>query len=1400
MVRFNDLGGSMIELIDPNDNATLKETLRKSPSIRSQHKIIGEWNYNAVADIIDFGVYNAVYNTYTKDVGYNSGKALLDYTSVIEGPDGSFMLDGVTIENTVYNSYYSLYDCFQPIRPNAGVVYPMAPSPIRNNNVSDSINSIIAYPLSINQLDNLPGEDLPFSKAYLPHKNVRYRYWTSACYGADGGYVPGMTGAKDKDGTNLYSSEFNDYKFVLKGNGAGEPYPFAVYNREFYCNLIVVKYQTHLGIPKRFAIDVLQGNNWNEIFNSEDFLNDDRLPARHSNGVLRIFRNASGTWEPMNKDRDHPSELIDFLTEGNIKYLPDGTTKITSFDDEAIKIRGIRLRVLTMNKYNVPFELIELSPRLAVDLTDYTQSFSCVTRIGDGSKALPTANLVIGNGEISLSNADGGFFNDNPDSILYKCLTKNTMIYPYQTFNVDGNDYQVPIKVLYVENWAEAEDYVVSATLNDFMKILQSQKASPVMISTLYKSVPVSFAIQTILQGIGFTNFKFLNGKESSQVDIKYFYADDDKTIAEVLDEIARATQCSIYIDAFNNVVCASKDRVLDKGYDIGDENPDWWFTTEDIDINIEVFNPPAPAEDKPKRVFNITELNYSGDPEQFTDIEAESTYLSNIIGINKTQTDPVNDGEIVYRTKTFLANKAYAGKDVQKLVRKNPLKLAQNKFDLNVISLWSVGGKGTTDENSNDIELFGGPLLSRLVDVDLKDRKISKGGFYSLGNPYKNLNEFLSAKLLDSRLIENNKKLISVDPFSAYRIRPWSGYFRIDQEIIRYNGIQYARGKTKRWIFNDEQLEDFMAGGTVRDVIRPTGRIGLWFDFDTENPDIDNENNIKYKILETGRSQFGTKLQNHQIDKFESNNKDYVNGWEMDVSFFYKTEDLTPGESSDKKNVHNIQKCKSKLVIGSTTSDMIKDYAGLINLTGLIIAGSYGKDLTKKGDKVQDVAKEVKKDIEERELTGEDNFDEVLRIATTGDLMAQGIYKEFDKNFDSMYASFLFLNKKGRVKNESPSSTMAAGMAIHYNKNTGEGYFVELLGTPTDTESDDVASKVVVYRVKKKDGTNRITILDSKSIPGGIMAKEPSWGEIDGFKNLAVRIKKPGQFIVYADNKKILSIDDKKKLTLPSTNDVLLYVRGDTVAIFDKFVASVEPTNLNALFLYDKRTTTFKITDDYYNERSIIKYPSDAIYIEEFGNNINQVQKYKFKYNYAPAAIYEIVDLTPVGAEYFIEDYDLDCFGGEIIVSNKSGRRVALTDGEKNQLGVIGVTLADTNEQKFSVEDFTSELSDASNLKNKILSSRRRNDRVAFSVKSEYIQNSATARKLMEWMIKNAYKEFSLANIEIFSNPLLELTDVVKIYSPRNNMDNSYYTITAIDYSVDSNGPRMLVEVREIG
>jgi len=1388
----------MIEIVNSQDYENIKNTLKLSPSVKSQHKIIGEWNFNSIKNIEHLGVYRSNRSTFSEGQHYDDGKASLEYLTAIE-ESGGIVLDGEFVENTMYNSYYSLIDCFLPFRPPAGVVYPMANSSNRQFNVPSANIELapIAYLNGIDQLDNLPGGDQPFSKTYLPHKDMQYKYWNSATYGVKNNLVIGMTGIKNFNGTPLRNNTFNDYGFITTNVGRGNPYPFAVYDSNFYCNFITVKYQTHLGVPNRFFVDVLQNGSWVQIFSSQDFLNSGDLPQQHSNGVLKIFRDTDKRWKPLSDNRQFPAQVVDFLTEGQIRYLPDGTTKLSDFDDEAIKINGIRIRVVSMTTANCPFELIELSPRLVVDLTDYTLSFSCSTSIGEGTESLPTSNLILGTGDISLSNTDGGFFNENEDSILYQSIGKGVKVVPFQTFELEnGKTYQIPIKTLYVENWVESPNYVVSASLNDFMKILQSQKCSSVMISTLFRSVPVSFAVQSVLHSIGVTNFKFLDSETKASDDIKYFYADDTNTVAEVLDEIAKSTQASVYIDAFNNVVCATKDKVLDKSYKLDKKEPEWWLTTEDIKT-ISVGGHTAEEVTIDERLNPKDVLSQRSLP---------MNYMSNVSALTKNDTEPINDGEIVYTTKTFLTKRQFPEKKTERLAREDPTKLVGDRFQLQIKSLWSPTGNGSEEENADQGLLYGGVIFSTIERRRLEstDYKGVRTGFFSDTNKYPNFQEFLSVDVLTNKNIPSSIKLIKISPIDAmFFLKPFNGYLRVNQEIIRYNGLEFSVGSRKKWIFNQEQFEDLRSTARPRDVISATGRVGIWMEFDEENPEESSSGVISYKVKDSGRGQFDTRVSEHEINKFQSNDKDYINGWEMDTSYFCGSESLASTKDAKKINNHIIEKTKSRLIVGSTNSQSIKDYSGNILRSGLYVSGSEGRQLSSSDSKIKIIEKFIKDDIKNRDLKGEENYDNTLRLSTTGDLMAQGITKSFTKKYDSFFTSLTFLNKKGRTKKESVSSTMAAGMAVHYNKNTGEGYFIEIAATSIREESSDASSQIVVYKVKQSSGKNVISILGRKDIDGNLFEQEPFMGQLDSeqFKNIAIRIRKPNHFVVYANNKKVLSIEDKKEEALRATNDAFLFVRGDTVVLFDKFVASSEPINSSSLFLHDRKSTTFKLTDDYYNNPSVVKYPIDAIFVEEFGDNIYQVKKFKFKYTDKPAPIYEIADLTPIGAEYFIEDHDLHPFGGEIVISNASGSSFYLSESGRNGLLILGSPLSNYGQQRFTVSQFLEELPSQSALKDKILSSRRKNGRRSFSISAEYIQTDTMSRRVMEWIMENAAEPKITANIECFCNPLLELTDAIKIFSPRNNINqNSYFSITSLNYSIDANGPSLTAGVREIG
>ena len=73
-------------------------------------------------------------------------------------------------------------------------------------------------------------------------------------------------------------------------------------------------------------------------------------------------------------------------------------------------VRGLRVVVERMNKFDSTFDLIEMSPRLVVDISDKTIEYSIKKILSDlGTSALPVGQLLASTGSISLFDDDQAF-------------------------------------------------------------------------------------------------------------------------------------------------------------------------------------------------------------------------------------------------------------------------------------------------------------------------------------------------------------------------------------------------------------------------------------------------------------------------------------------------------------------------------------------------------------------------------------------------------------------------------------------------------------------------------------------------------------------------------------------------------------------------------------------------------------------------------------------------------------------------------------------------------------------------------------------------------------------------------------------------------------------------------
>lgn len=265
---------------------------------------------------------------------------------------------------------------------------------------------------------------------------------------------------------------------------------------------------------------------------------------------------------------DFISKNSNFVSDvTNPDYFINENTKIYR---EIDLINGIRIVVDTMNKPNCTFDLIEMSPRLAVDMTDRVQSFSVTKTLSDlGNGSIPVGSLLAGTGDIVINNNDYAFNPNNEfdietsiGSLVAKYLLTNIKFSFYEIVkNVNNYDYYVPLKTMYSEGFPQSEANFdqIQMSLRDAYFIFESNPAPSLMLS----DISLSNAIMVLLDYIGFSNYVFKRIDGQQDPIIPYFFVAPNQNVAEILNQLAVATQCAMFFDEYNNFVVMTKEYLL---------------------------------------------------------------------------------------------------------------------------------------------------------------------------------------------------------------------------------------------------------------------------------------------------------------------------------------------------------------------------------------------------------------------------------------------------------------------------------------------------------------------------------------------------------------------------------------------------------------------------------------------------------------------------------------------------------------------------------------------------------------------------------------------------------------------------------------------------------------------
>jgi hypothetical protein len=881
------------------DSKELNDHIQNSSTIKSRAAVIAEWNMNFFENIADIGnyryrpllgiteKYGSLPNIYDPK---DSGNFYTGATDADVLVDGGFEEDGETPvlfkpKKEKEKLLFSLEECFGKFRPRSGI-------------------NKLRYEITGKYLHHSNVEMFNRPRYYMPDKNDNFKYWTSyrtengTEYGIANNTISGNHHIEDAAPYVVYKEEVPVNRLVVKMQtnvGDVNLGPFSGSAGLFADPFFGEQNKT---TPVKWKIQYLKNNTWldaisfdknsvrgdgNPIVGTDGYLeigyglivperfrsnfisngiiaSTNILPTENENGqayLVKLNTNDIGQyyiWENTGYLTFAPKYGW-YVVDENVDQLTNFVTDTTSpkkyntqqagiLDyEEFLFISGIRVVVETMNKFGSTFDLIELSPRLSVDLSEKTVSYSVTKNASDlGVSGLPVGQLLASTGELRLFDYDQSFNPNNSwnpktgtGSIVAKYINKNIQIKFYEIVSdvsitdEEGNtikkSFYVPIKTLYSESFPQSnlKTRELQLSLRDLFFYFESQSAPQLLIP----NVSLSYALATIFDSIGFSNYSFKRLDGESDPVIPYFFVSPDKSIAEVLNDLAVATQTAMFFDEYNNFVMMSRNYSL-------------------------------PTEEE--RATNIVLLGSKNDPDEIV--------KENILDIASKDTNVYNDGKI-----------SYIARYIQK-------------------SMGSLKQAYVADKN---ISWIYKPAL--LWEVAGTENLKPTNGQTATGNKYAlaaiPLNSNLSIeipKVVNHQLINN---IIDFGDGILY-IGRYNGYFYSSGEVIKYDAVEYNVSVLPSsvidstftggnvWISSPQEYEDYFSKLSFNGKIYPTGRVRIYAE-----PNYETFNGITRMsngdVAKHGRGQFGTKVVEHiaGLDPHWTNN-DNVYGCKMKSNYLF--------------------------------------------------------------------------------------------------------------------------------------------------------------------------------------------------------------------------------------------------------------------------------------------------------------------------------------------------------------------------------------------------------------------------------------------------------------------------------------------------------------------------------
>jgi len=1437
-------------------NETLKNHLETSSTVSLKSLITAEFNMNMPDNIFKIGNYR--YRPNDSEVTFRTLPIIFDpldagnfYTGATDADitiDGGFDNSGVpqvfTAKKNKLKMIYSLEDCLKPFRPRSGI-----------NKATYFSNKYLPNP----NVDVFQRPRYYMPSRYDQFRYwTSYRTENNIERGIAKNILNGQYFIDDACPFVVYKDSIPANRIILKMQtnvGSVNKGPFtnsvSTFNDPFYGD-------ANKTTPVRWKIQSLLGNNWVDLVTfNEGSIREDNKPIIGADGYVEleyglkipdiykdIFvfaeRLSSKTLRPEKAPIGYAYLVVE--TEGTVGtfYIYTGTgtdegydsftpeygwklsnedvTNNTSFvkdllfsdsffDDktnlsrsrEFEFVRGIRVVVETMNKFDSTFDLIEMSPRLMIDLSDKVIDYKITKVLSDiGATSLPVGQLLASTGQINIFDDDHSFNENNSSSIIAKYLRKNIKFNFYETIlNVDSNDYYVPIKTLYSEGFPQVDNTAgtVAVNLRDMYFFLESMPAPRLLMT----EVSLSYAVSTLLDYIGFSNYSFKRLAGESDPVIPYFFVAPDQNVAEVLNQLAISTQSAMFFDEYNNFVVMTKNYMMPE---LSERTTDLVLIGSDYQDNT-----------------GITKNNYVNKQ-------------PNIISISSEDKNIFNDGKISYTTRYI--QRSYGS------IRQSSMTDQDKTWIYKPALLWEVSGTENTKAKNEVASKQGNYVLGAMpLNSDLTSNPPS-----------------VVKNILVDNIIDVGENVYWLTRYQGYF---YANGEIIRYDAAQFN----ITGTGNVWISDNQEYQKYFAELPFNGKIYPTGLLRIFATPFYETVDgITRLQNGAVLEHGRGQFGTPIATHTAGIDTYWSNN-DNVRGIDMKTEYLFTTkldEDINvPANEIGAAGINNVkarQTSRNSIIKNFMSANYLTETqvnalqsskTGTIQSSALVMNGPTFETTENPLNFVSYVYKQMNSAYK--------NFGTRMRIV--------GKIENNETRTQTPTNAIPYYQIQGNTPNQNINiSGGSGGLAVMLNPDTNVGYYFEIIALTEDNiqsylktnlqgQSEISINNVVFYKVKKETGS-------TKAIPvklwGGLAKILVDDGKFTGQYRMAGEdnptvydlsieyqdLGKIRRFYLYINNKLVKIVDDKDPL--PTYNNMALFVRGGSRCMFENIYALSENYSQNTVFTvgetlssvfgdsqidanesFRKYAMSGIIQSTYLSGISSQQPPKYNMYFEEFGTIMRECSYFDIRYDRAYPALY--AKLSPTFNRikgYAVSGFQADSYGAEFLIFNATDKALVLDETTGNYLRIQGVTFTQDTTQELTVDEYfrkkgnlsdpefigntntTSSLVEKEKY-NQIKLSRMTYGKKEFSIETPYIQTQDDAYSLMGWIVNKTMKPKKSIGANIFAIPILQLGDIVTLdYKNIDGIDmvspsTSRFIIYNIEYSRNINGPSMTVYLSEV-